>query len=95
MVCARSPEGQLHPGLCHEQWEQQGERGDSTLVRPPPAVLCPGLESLAHERAGSEEGYSNDWGLEYLSYKEGWGELEFFSTEEKSLGKLHCGLPVP
>lgn len=93
MVCTRSPDGQLHPGLCHKQWEQQGERGDSALVRPPCSTVS--RSGVLSTRAGSEEGYSNDWGLEYLSYKDGWGELEFFSTEEKSLGKLHCGLPVP
>lgn len=44
------------------------------------AVSRPGVFST---RAGPEEGYENDWGLEYLSYKDGRRELELFSMEKR------------
>lgn len=54
-ACTCRAEGQLHPGLCQKQWEQQGQGGDSAPQLCPcvtsPAVLCPGLESSAQEQA--------------------------------------------
>ncbi|TRZ26408.1 hypothetical protein HGM15179_000762 [Zosterops borbonicus] len=89
-ACTCRAEGQLHPGLCQKQWEQQGQGSDSAPQLCPSALpLCdltcsavsrPGVFST---RAGPEEGYENDWGLEYLSYKDGWRELELFSMEKR------------
>jgi len=68
-MCARSPEGQLYPGLHQKQHGQQVKGGDSApLLRSgetPTGVLCPALEPSAQERhgavgAGPEEGQKND-----------------------------------
>lgn len=60
----------------------------SALMRPHCTAVS-GLESSARERAGPEEGYDNGWGLDYLSYKGGWRDLELFSMEKRRVWVNH------
>jgi len=69
LECAHSPEGQLYPGLHHQQRVQQVEGGDSAPLlcsgETLSGVLCPALEPSAQGRPGAvgvgpEEGHEND-----------------------------------
>jgi len=68
-MCARSPEGQLYPGLHQKKYGQQVEGGDSVPLlcsgETSAGVLCPALEPSAQERHGlvgasPGEGHKND-----------------------------------
>ena len=93
-ICARSPEGQLYPGLHQKQRGQQVKGGDSAPLlccgEIPPGVLLPALEPSAQERHGPvgaipKEGHNNDLraGTPLL-----WGKAEgvgLFSLEKRML----------
>jgi len=68
-LCARSPAGQLYPGLHHKQCGQQVEGGDSAPMlrsgETPLGVLRPSLEPSVQEghgavKAGPEEDHNGD-----------------------------------
>jgi len=93
-VCARSPEGQLYPGLHQKKHVQQVEEGGcAPLLRSgetPPGVLHTALEPSAQERhgvvgAGAEEGHKNYPGLERVSYGDRLRELGLLSLEKSRL----------
>ena len=104
-MCARSPEGQLYPGLHQKKCFQQVEGGDSAILlrsgETPPGVLHPALEPSTNEgcgavRAGPEEGHKNDQraGAHLLRGKaERVGVVQ--PGEEKAAGRPYCSLPVP
>jgi len=91
---ARSPEGQLYPGLHQKQHGQQVQGGDSALLlhsgEIPPGVLRPALQPSAQERhgpvgAGLEEVTKMIRGTEHLSYEERLREFRMFSLKKRKL----------
>jgi len=97
---ARSPEGQLYPGLHQKQRDQQGKGGDSAPLlgsdETPPGVLYPALEPSEQEKhgpvgAGPEEGHKNDL---RAGTPLPWGKA-VQPGEEKALGTPYRSLLVP
>jgi len=104
-TCARSPEGQLYPGLHQEKHDQQVDEGDSASLlcsgETPLGVLQPVLEPSAQERHGPvgacpEEDHKNDQKdvPTLLSRKaERVGAVQ--PGEEKAVRRPYSSLPVP
>ncbi|KAK4805526.1 hypothetical protein QYF61_004466 [Mycteria americana] len=103
-TCARSPQGQLYPGLHPKKRGQQVEGGDSAPLlcsgETPPGVLHPVLEPSGQEGhggvgAGPEEGHENDArdGAPLLR-----GQTDRVGVvqpgEEKAVGRPSSSLPV-